>query len=145
MSRDDQSLILRPDPDDIGKRLDAFLAEKVDGWSRARLQRLIDDGDVLVNGKVAKASYKLRENDEIDIELTEPPAERFEPENIALDIVYEDEYLAVINKPAGMVIHPGAGITSGTLANAVAWHFRLSGSPPYEGGVAAASADGVVL
>jgi 23S rRNA pseudouridine1911/1915/1917 synthase len=111
--------------DDIGKRLDAFLAEKVDGWSRARLQRLIDDGDVLVNGKVAKASYKLRENDEIDVELTEPPAERFEPENIPLDIVFEDEHLAVINKPAGMVIHPGAGVTSGTLANAVAFYFQI--------------------
>jgi 23S rRNA pseudouridine1911/1915/1917 synthase len=131
--------------DDIGKRLDAFLAEKVDGWSRARLQRLIDDGDVLVNGKVAKASYKLRANDEIDVELSEPPVERFEPENIPLDIVYEDEYLAVINKPAGMVIHPGAGVSKGTLANAIAWHFEHAGSPPYEGGVAEQSEDGMVL
>jgi 23S rRNA pseudouridine1911/1915/1917 synthase len=108
---------------DAGRRLDAFLAEKVEGWSRARLQRLIEGGDVLVNGREAKTSYKLRENDEIDVELTEPAAERFEPENIPLDIVYEDEFLAVINKPAGIVIHPGAGVNSGTLANAVAWHF----------------------
>jgi 23S rRNA pseudouridine1911/1915/1917 synthase len=110
---------------DIGKRLDAFLAEKIDGWSRGRLQRLIDDGDVLVNGRESKSSYKLRDGDEIDVELTEPPAERFEPEDIPLDIVYEDEYLAVINKPAGMIIHPGAGVTSGTLANAVAFHFQI--------------------
>jgi 23S rRNA pseudouridine1911/1915/1917 synthase len=110
---------------DAGKRLDAFLAEKIDGWSRARLQRLIDDGDVLVNGREAKSSYKLRDGDEIDVELTETPAERFEPENISLDIVFEDEYLAVINKPAGMVVHPGAGTTSGTLANAIAFHFKF--------------------
>ena len=115
--------------DDIGKRLDAFLAEKIDGWSRARLQRLIDDGDVLVNGREAKSSYKLRDGDEIDVELTEPPAERFEPENIPLDIIYEDEHLAVINKPAGMVVHPGAGITSGTLANAIAYRFSLIPHP----------------
>ena len=111
--------------DDAGKRLDAFLTEKIDGWSRARLQRLIDDGDVLVNGREAKSSFKLRDGDEIDVELSEPPAERFEPENIPLDIVFEDEHLAVINKPAGMVIHPGAGVNSGTLANAVAFHFQI--------------------
>jgi 23S rRNA pseudouridine1911/1915/1917 synthase len=118
---------------DAGRRLDAFLADMVEGWSRARLQRLIEGGDVLVNGREARTSYKLRENDEIDVELTEPPAERFEPENIPLDIVYEDEYLAVINKAAGMVIHPGAGVNSGTLANAVAWHFWSEPSASAEG------------
>ncbi|NOT47965.1 MAG: RluA family pseudouridine synthase, partial [Acidobacteria bacterium] len=110
--------------EDKGLRLDAFLAERVEGWSRSRLQKLIENGDVLVNDKEAKPSYKLRENDEIDIDLTEEPAARFEPENIPLDIVFEDEFLAVINKPASMVVHPGAGISSGTLANAIAWHFK---------------------
>ena len=123
MSEASSSLVLRPDSADVGKRLDAFLNEKVDGWSRSRLRRLIDDSDVLVNGTGSKASYKIRENDEIDVELTEPPVARFEPENIPLNIVYEDDSLAVINKAAGMVIHPGAGINSGTLANAIAWHF----------------------
>jgi len=108
---------------DAGTRLDAFLAAKIEGWSRSRLQRLIDGGDVLVNQKAVKPSYKLSENDEIDVELTEVPAARFEPENILLDIVFEDEFLAVINKPAGMVVHPGAGVPSGTLANAIAYHF----------------------
>jgi 23S rRNA pseudouridine1911/1915/1917 synthase len=89
------------------------------------LRQLIDDGTVLVNGKPAKPSYKVRENDEIEVELTELPATLFEPEDIPLDIVYEDEFLAVINKPAGMVVHPGAGVTSGTLANALAFHFGL--------------------
>jgi 23S rRNA pseudouridine1911/1915/1917 synthase len=114
--------------DDAGSRLDAFLATQIEGWSRARLQKLIENGDVLVNGKESKASYKLREGDEIDVDLTETPAERFEPENIPLDIVFEDEYLAVINKPAGMVVHPGAGISSGTLANALAFYFGLGNS-----------------
>jgi 23S rRNA pseudouridine1911/1915/1917 synthase len=108
---------------DTGKRLDAFLAEEVEGWSRSRLQRLIDDGDVLVNEKQVKSSYKLREGDEIEVELTKLPAARFEPENIPLDIVFEDEFLAVVNKRAGMIIHPGAGVSSGTLANALAYHF----------------------
>jgi len=137
----DEPLIITSD--DAGKRLDSFLASHVDGWSRSRLKRLIDDADVLVNGKEAKASYKLREADEIEIELTELPVVTFEPEDIPLDIVFEDEYLAVINKPAGLVVHPGAGVSSGTLANAVAFHFL--GSPPYGDGVDAASADGVVL
>jgi 23S rRNA pseudouridine1911/1915/1917 synthase len=140
-----------------GVRLDAFLASQIAGWSRSRLARLIGDEDVLVNGRPAKPSYKVREGDEIDVELAELPATEFVPEHIPLDIVYEDDYLAVINKPAGMVVHPGAGVTSGTLANAIAYHFfstqrhrdtekaKQAGSPPYEGGVAAASADGVVL
>jgi 23S rRNA pseudouridine1911/1915/1917 synthase len=139
---DDQTITLEVAAADAHLRLDAFLASRIEGWSRSRLSRLVDDGDVLVNDRETKASYKVREGDRIDAELTELPATEFQPENIPLDIVYEDEHLAVINKPAGMVVHPGAGVSSGTLANAIAFHF---GSPPYEGGVAAASADGVVL
>ncbi|HEX6125495.1 MAG TPA: RluA family pseudouridine synthase [Pyrinomonadaceae bacterium] len=120
------SFILHPSSLDAGKRLDAFLNEQIEGWSRSRLQRLIDNADILVNGKEVKSSYKLREGDEIDVDLTEEPAERFEPENIPLDIVFEDEYLAVINKPAGTVVHPGSGIHSGTLANALAFHFSIT-------------------
>lgn len=114
--------------DDAGTRLDAFLAENVDGWSRSRLQRLIDNEDVLVNDKAVKPSYKVRENDEIEIDLVEAPVARFEPENIPLEIVFEDEFLAVINKPAGMVVHPGGGVQSGTLANAIAFHFEFEQS-----------------
>ena len=122
---ENSSLIFHPSSLDLGKRLDAFLAEKIEGWSRSRLQRLVDDGDVLVNQAQAKSSYKLRADDVIEIELTELPAETFEPENIPLEIIYEDESLAVINKPAGMVVHPGAGISSGTLANAIAYQFKI--------------------
>ncbi|HTH51832.1 MAG TPA: RluA family pseudouridine synthase [Pyrinomonadaceae bacterium] len=120
----DQSLKISAD--EAGSRLDAFLASRIEGWSRSRLRRLIDDADVLVNGQKAKPSYKLRETDEIEVELTELPVVSFEPEDIPLDIVYEDEVLAVINKPAGMVVHPGAGVTGGTLANALAFHFGLA-------------------
>jgi 23S rRNA pseudouridine1911/1915/1917 synthase len=134
-----------PDESEAGLRLDAFLSLKIEGWSRSRLQRLIENEDVLVNEKPAKTSYKVKENDEIEIDLVEAPTAVFAPENIPLDIIFEDEYLAVINKPAGMVVHPGAGVQTGTLANAIAYHFGLKGSSHYEGGVAAASADGVVL
>ncbi len=105
-------------------RLDAFLAEKVENWSRSRLQKIIDAGDVLVNGRTAKSSVKLRERDEIEVELINPLAENFAPQNIPLDIVFEDDEIAVVNKPAGMVVHPGAGIADGTLANALIFHFQ---------------------
>jgi 23S rRNA pseudouridine1911/1915/1917 synthase len=107
-----------------GERLDAFLAERIEGWSRARLQRLIEEADVLVNGRAVKSSYKLHLNDEIEVELTPPPSTSFAPENIPLDIVYEDDELIVVNKPAGIVVHPAAGVMSGTLANALAFHFQ---------------------
>ncbi|MBA2378151.1 MAG: RluA family pseudouridine synthase [Blastocatellia bacterium] len=127
MNEDTPSLDFAITADQAGQRLDAFLAEHIEGWSRSRLQRLIEDADVLVNSKPVKASHKLREGDEIDVDLVEAPAAEFEPEDIPLDVVFEDEYLAVINKPAGMVVHPGAGISSGTLANAIAWHFGRRG------------------
>ena len=128
MTDESSSFIFHPSSLDAGTRLDAYLAAQIDGWSRSRLQRLIEDGDILVNQKEAKASYKVRENDEIDVDLTEEPVARFEAENIPLDIVFEDEYLAVINKPAGMIVHPGAGVSSGTLANALAFHFGRASS-----------------
>jgi 23S rRNA pseudouridine1911/1915/1917 synthase len=111
-------------PEHAGTRLDIYLASQFEGWSRARLQRLIENEDVLVNGKVTKPSYKLREHDEIEVELIAPPADLFTPENIPLEIVYEDETLVVVNKPAGLVVHPAAGTPSGTLANALAYHFQ---------------------
>ena len=136
----DAILNFSTETEDAGKRLDAFLAEKIEKWSRSRLKKLIDDGDVLVNQNPAKSSYKLRAGDEIEVELTELPTESFEPENISLDIVYEDEQLAVINKPAGMVVHPGAGVHSGTLANAIAYHFKFQ-IPDYKTEEAKSGAD----
>jgi 23S rRNA pseudouridine1911/1915/1917 synthase len=112
-------------PADAGARLDAFLAANIEDWSRARLQRLIEDGDALVNDRLVKPSYKLRAGDALEIEL--PPlalSESFAPEDIPLDIVYEDADLVVVNKPAGLVAHPAAGVPAGTLANALAFHFQ---------------------
>jgi 23S rRNA pseudouridine1911/1915/1917 synthase len=120
----DEPRIIRVSPDQAGVRLDAYLASHIEGWSRARLQKLIENEDVLVNGKPAKPSYKLREQDEIEVELTAPDVDTFSPENIPLDIVFEDETLVVVNKQAGLVVHPAAGIPSGTLANALAYHFQ---------------------
>ena len=125
INNDDSSFILHPSSFDSGKRLDAFLAEKIENWSRSRLQKAISNGEVSVNGNNAKSSYKISESDEIEIELTEIAADNFEPENIPLNIVFEDEFLAVINKSAGMVVHPGAGVLGGTLANAIAFHFKF--------------------
>jgi 23S rRNA pseudouridine1911/1915/1917 synthase len=127
MTEESPIFLLHPLSHDDGKRLDAFLAEKIEGWSRSRLQRLIDEGDVTVNERLVKSSHRVREHESVEVDLTEAPAARFEPENIPLDIVFEDENLAVINKPAGMVVHPGAGVSTGTLANAIAYHFGVSG------------------
>jgi len=126
VNEENSTLNFQIELENTGKRLDAFLSEKIENWSRSRLQKLIDDGDaVAVNGNQVKPSFKLRAGDEIEIELTELPAESFEPESIPLEIIYEDELLAVINKPAGMVVHPGAGVPNGTLANAIAYHFNF--------------------
>ena len=117
-------LTFKVDSENAGSRLDAYLAAKIPDWSRARLQRLIDDEDVLVNAKPAKPSYKLRVSDEIEVELIASPSTSFTAEDIPLEIIYEDDAIAVVNKPAGLVVHPAAGIHSGTLANALAFHFQ---------------------
>lgn len=106
-----------------GKRIDNYLASQIRDWSRARLQRLIEDDEVLVNGQTTKAAYKLRAGDEIEVDLSPAPDAEFIPENIPLNIVYEDDSIVVVDKPAGLAVHPGAGVSSGTLANALAFHF----------------------
>lgn len=123
-SSDVTSLSFTVSESDAGTRLDAYLATHINSWSRARLQRLIEAGDVLVNSKPVKASYKVSTNDEIEVELTPPPESNFTPENIPLEIVFEDDHVIVINKPPGLVVHPAAGVHSGTLANGLAFHFQ---------------------
>jgi len=120
-------------PDDAGKRLDQFLAAQLAETSRARVQQLIQEQKVLVNDAAAKASLRLRGGERITIlGDVERPALRAIPEEIALEIVYEDDNLAVVNKPAGMMVHAGAGATEdarnrGTLVNALLHRFgRLS-------------------
>jgi 23S rRNA pseudouridine1911/1915/1917 synthase len=105
-----------------GARLDRYIAEHLPELSRAAVQRLIDDGFVLVNGVARKPSYRVQIGETIT--LTIPPPEPATPraENIPLDILYEDDDLLVINKPAGMVVHPAAGHREGTLVNAILAH-----------------------
>ena len=125
---ENETLTLQVAAEEAGERLDAYLAAHFTEVSRTTLKRLIEDGDVLVAGLRRKPSHKLRAGEEIEVELAASTAPlNLEPENIPLAIVYEDEDLVVVNKPAGMVVHPGAGVSGGTLANALAFHFaRLS-------------------
>lgn len=125
MQEKEEVFSFKSSTDDVGKRLDVFLAEKIENWSRSHLQKMIADGDVLVNQNIVKPSYKLKENDEIEVEQLKLPVQEFKAENIPLDIFYEDEFLAVINKPAGLAMHPGVGLPGGTLANAIAYHFNF--------------------
>ncbi len=105
-------------------RLDKFVQLKLSGTSRNRIQNACDAGFILVNGKVSKSSYKVKPQDEVTIVLATPPrATEVVAETITIEIVYEDEYIAVVNKKRGMVVHPGFGNYSGTLVNALAWHF----------------------
>ncbi|REJ67807.1 MAG: RluA family pseudouridine synthase [Planctomycetota bacterium] len=109
---------------DVGARLDAYLSDQLTRYSRVYLRRLIQQGHITVGGKRVKAAYRLREGDQIEAELVEPPREGPEPEPIPLEILYEDEHLAAIDKPAGMVVHPAKGHWQGTLASALAHHFQ---------------------
>ena len=124
-----ESQLLRASAETAGLRLDSFLASHLEEISRTRIQRAIVDGDVLVNEHVVKPSYRLHDGDQIEIDLPETPPVELIPEPIPLNIVYEDDNLIVVNKPAGMVVHPGAGVESGTLAHALVYHFNsLSGA-----------------
>ena len=125
----EEERILEVTPDFDGKRIDQCLAASFSDCSRSFLQKLLKDGKVSINGKTQKASSKVAAGDAVLVLLPEPEELNVEPENIPLDILYEDDYLLVVNKPKGMVVHPAAGHTEGTLVNAVMAHCgdRLSG------------------
>jgi 23S rRNA pseudouridine1911/1915/1917 synthase len=106
-----------------GQRLDQYLVSMFPDLSRSVVQKVIDAGGVIVNGVPAKSSYKVRQGDHIRIWPPEPTHDLPVPEDIPLDVLYEDEFLAVINKPADMVVHPAKGHWSGTLVNALQFHF----------------------
>ena len=121
-----------PTPEDAGRRLDQYLTATLENVSRVRVQELIEQEKVRVNGAIARSSLKLRGHEVIEIVgEAERPACKAVPEDIALDVVYEDQYLAVVNKPAGMIVHSGSGgeeRNRGTLVNALLFHFQqLSG------------------
>ena len=114
---------------DENQRLDTYVASLGIALSRSMVQKLIKDEKVTVNGKVQKESYKVKQNDEIKIIIEKPKETNIEAEEIPLDIVYEDDYIVVVNKQKGMVVHPGNGNPNGTLVNAILNHCKgkLSG------------------
>lgn len=118
-------------------RIDKFLMNRVEGVSRTKIQSAADAGCILVNGKPVKSNYKVKPFDDISIVLSSPAREyKLEPENIPLNIVYEDDDLVVINKQAGLVVHPGSGNYTGTLVNALLYHFgQMPGADPIRPGL----------
>ena len=113
---------------DTGQRLDLFLSQQRPDLSRTRIQALIKEGAVLVNDQRARSSYAVRPGDRIGLDLPEPEPLKVEPEDIPLDILFEDEDLLVLDKAAGMTVHPAPGSWQGTLVNALLHHCRdLSG------------------
>ncbi len=105
-----------------GERIDKCLATLIDSLSRSYIQRLIKDEAVRVNGSPVKGSYRVKQEDQLEFELPEAVEPDIEPEDIPLDILYEDRDVIVVNKPKGMVVHPAAGHYSGTLVNALMYH-----------------------
>lgn len=114
-------LLLTATAADSGKRLDQFAAQSGD-LTRSAVTKLIENGSVTVNGRPISKNYKLREGDRVEIVLPAPAPCEAIPQNIPLDIVYEDDDLIVVNKPVGMVVHPAAGNPDGTLVNALLYH-----------------------
>lgn len=113
------------DPNQSLLRIDKFLMDRLPNSTRSKLQIGIKEGRVKVNGKQVKPNYKVHPRDNIHIYFTQPPRdEEVVPENISLNMVFEDEYLLVVNKPAGMVVHPAYQHWTGTLVNALAFHFK---------------------
>lgn len=119
------TLTCRVEAADAGQRIDKYLAERAD-LTRSAAVRLLEEGDVLVCGASVSKNYKVRQGDEIEIRCPEPEPDSALPENIPLDVVYEDSDIIVINKPVGMVVHPAAGNPSGTLVNALLYHCKGS-------------------
>lgn len=107
---------------DAGKRIDRFLADASEDMTRSAVQKLIENGNVLVNGNKPAKNYKLRNGDSISMTVPDPEMPEAKPEEIPLEIAYEDDDLLVVNKPKGMVVHPAPGHYSGTLVNALLWH-----------------------
>ncbi len=111
---------------DIGLRLDRFLVSRLPDYSRSKIQAWIKSGSILVNGEMRKTGYSLEINDSILVQIDGPKiqSDNLVPESMDLDILYEDEFIAVINKPAKMIVHPGIGNSSGTLVNGLLYYFK---------------------
>lgn len=115
-------LTLQPNKEDAGRRIDAWLAETIEDMTRSAAQRLIEEGRVTCGGKVLAKNYKLTGAETVEVALPEPEAVDLVPQNIPLDVVYEDDDVIVVNKPKGLVVHPAPGHPDGTLVNALLYH-----------------------
>lgn len=122
-------IIFQVEKENTGIRIDKYLSDNMEDISRSYLQKLLKDKSITVNNKAIKANYKVQEGDMVSVFVPEPEEPDILPEEIPLDILYEDDSLMVVNKPKDMVVHPSAGHTSGTLVNAVLFHCKgnLSG------------------
>lgn len=109
-----------------GRRIDKVLSEYFDNYSRSFIKKLFEDGQILVNGKSVKPSYNIKNGDTCDISVPDPVNIEIEPEDIPLDIIYEDSDVILVNKPKGMVVHPAPGHYTGTLVNGLMYHFKDS-------------------
>ena len=126
-----ERLRMEVDAGQVPLRVDKYLVEHIPHQSRNRIQTVADAGMLFVNDRPVKSNYKVRPGDIISMMIDHAPYDdKIEPEEIPLDVVYEDDQLLVINKPAGMVVHPGCGNYHGTLVNAIAWHLR--NNPAYD-------------
>ena len=115
----------KADPGQSHLRIDKFLCDRIENTSRTRIQNAANAGNILVNNKPVKPNYKVKPNDIVQIVLPNPPREiELIPENIPIDIVFEDDDVIVVNKAPGMVVHPAFGNYTGTLVNALMWHFK---------------------
>lgn len=114
--------IIQVRPEDAGTRVDAYLAGEIEELTRSAAQRLLEAGDVLCGGKIFAKNYRLTGNETIEVSLPEPEVLNVRPENIPLDVVYEDDDVIVVNKPKGLVVHPAPGHPDGTLVNALLYH-----------------------
>lgn len=115
-------ILITPEAEDSGKRLDVVLAEKIEGLSRSAAIKLINSGNVKINGVIPKKNHTVAAGQTIEVQLPEPEPTELEAEAIALDIVYEDSDVIVINKPKDMVVHPAPGHSGGTMVNALIYH-----------------------
>ena len=117
-----EPILLRASEESKNQRLDAFLASSLDGLTRSQATRLIESGEVAVDGKSVSKSYKLAGGEDVAVTLPEPEPVEAVPQDIPLDVVYEDADVIVVNKPSGMVVHPAPGHPDGTLVNALLYH-----------------------
>ena len=115
---------LRAEPEDRGLRLDVFLARRLENLTRSQIQLLNRSGAILIEGRRDKAGYRIRGGETIDVDLQALESAQLTPEHMPLQIYFEDEDLAVIEKPAGVVVHPGSGVRNGTIVHGLLFHFQ---------------------